>query len=51
MNIIGCNCTRKLGNRRTERLKKGDEKNSKKEGERILIGKVLDCNVCDGKVI
>ena len=33
----------------TQILMKIDEKNSKKERERIIISKNLESNVCDGK--
>ena len=55
MGIIGCNRTRKLGNKitakecMTERLTERDETNDKREWERIIIGKTWEINICDGK--
>ena len=55
MVITGCNHTRKLGNEvipnkyMTEILKKRDKDNSKNEGERVLIRKTRENNICDGK--
>ena len=46
MDIIGLNCTRKLGKKRKPKkwingiLKKREEKNSKDEGEIMLTGKI-----------
>ena len=34
----------------TARLKKRDEKNSKKEGEIIIISKTWESSICDGKI-
>ena len=54
--MIGCNCNTKLVKKRTsnncmnERIKKRDEKNSKKEGEIILIRKTRESNIYDGKI-
>ena len=55
MVITGWNHTRKLGNEvipnkyMTEILKKRDKYNSKNEGERVLIRKTRENNICDGK--
>ena len=34
----------------SETLMERDEKNSKKEGERILISKTWESNICDRKI-
>ena len=57
MDIIGYTCTRNLINKlllkkcMTERLKKIEEDNFKKEGERILVSKTWEGNICYGKII
>ena len=52
---MGCSCTRKLGKKitlkrcMTEGLEK-NMKNSKKEGERVLIRRTWEGNICDRKI-